>query len=134
MSNHVCSYECQGGSAGHFGAELASLRERNEALEAKCALLAASLKKADEERDELKADVERQGDALDWSAIEIGRLGGNQVPGDRRPILELRTKLATIERETLERVALYVADEWDHEIRVRGLPDAIRALATKEET
>ena len=37
-----------------------------------------------EENERLKESVERQGDALDWSALEIGRLGGKQVPGDNK--------------------------------------------------
>lgn len=41
----------------------------------------------------------------------------------------LQAKLATARREALEEAAKTIELEWDHEIRVRGLPDAIRALA-----
>lgn len=50
----------------------------------------------------------------------------------QREMAELRRQLAEARRDALEGAAQFVHDEWEHEIRVRGLPDAIRALAEKE--
>ena len=55
-------------------ADLAMARSLLAAQEKKNAeVIAASLK--------LEETVDAQGDALDWSALELARLGGRQVPG-----------------------------------------------------
>lgn len=84
---------------------IAALRERAErirALEAKCDLLAASLKKADKERDEARAEQHEAEAARDSarSALEFARL-------DRRGAdMELARERADLEKAEAERKEL----------------------------